>query len=208
MRITPIRKQDKLESRPHADRDSVSSVRRPTDAIGDTLVTCAGDARLIEAAASEAGPDTLSRRTAFVTALPTRSAPPRGGAVERVVQGFDDCFAALQDPRGVNARRHDLWEILMIALCAVLSGGQTAVDMAVFAEAKQEFLGNFLQLKNGSRATTPSAACFASSIPTSSVRVFSASRRVSAKPQPGSSPLMARSCAGRSTRRIAVRLCI
>ena len=37
----------------------------------------------------------------------------------------------------------------MIALCAVLSGGQTAVDMAVFAEAKQEFLGNFLQLKNG-----------------------------------------------------------
>ena len=37
----------------------------------------------------------------------------------------------------------------MIALCAVLSGGQTAVDMAVFAEAKQDFLGSFLQLKNG-----------------------------------------------------------
>src|SRR5271169_993398 len=148
MRITPIRKQDRLESRPHTDRDSISSIRRPTDAIGDTLVTCAGDARLIEAAASEAGPENLSRRTAFVTALPTRSAP-RGGAVEGAMQGFDDCFAALQDPRGVNARRHDLWEILMIALCAVLSGGQTAVDMAVFAEAKQEFLGNFLQLKNG-----------------------------------------------------------
>ncbi len=37
----------------------------------------------------------------------------------------------------------------MIALCAVLSGGQTAVDMAVFAEAKQDFLGKFLHLKNG-----------------------------------------------------------
>jgi hypothetical protein len=93
------------------------------------------------------------------------------------MQGFDDCFAALQDPRGVNARRHDLWEILMIALCAVLSGGQTAVDMAVFAKAKQEFLGNFQQLENGSRATTPSGAYFASSIPTNSVRVFSAWRR-------------------------------
>lgn len=81
MRITPIRKQDRLESRPHTDRDSVSSIRRPSDAIGDTLVTCAGDARLIEAAASEDAPDNLSRRTAFVTALPTRSAPPRGGAV-------------------------------------------------------------------------------------------------------------------------------
>jgi DDE_Tnp_1-associated len=149
MSITPIRKQDRLESRPHADCVSISSVRRPTDAIGDTLVTFRGDARLIAAAASEAGPDTLSRRTAFVTALPTRPVPPYGGAVEGAMQGFDDCFAALQDPRGVNARRHDLWEILMIALCAVLSGGQTAVDMAVFAEAKQEFLGNFLQLKNG-----------------------------------------------------------
>src|SRR5580658_1576452 len=147
--ITPIRKPDRLESRTHTDRDSISSIRRPTDAIGDTLVTCAGDAELIAATASEAGPHTLSRRAAFVTALPNRSAPPRGGSVEGAMQGFDDCFAELQDPRGVNARRHDLWEILMIALCAVLSGGQTAVDMAVFAEAKQEFLGNFLQLKNG-----------------------------------------------------------
>ncbi|HEV7996669.1 MAG TPA: ISAs1 family transposase [Stellaceae bacterium] len=65
------------------------------------------------------------------------------------MQGLGDCFGELKDPRSGGARRHDLWEILMIALCAVLSGGQTAVDMAVFAEAKQEFLGNFLQLKNG-----------------------------------------------------------
>ena len=65
------------------------------------------------------------------------------------MQALGDCFAELKDPRSGGARRHDLWEILMIALCAVLSGGHTAVDMAVFAEAKQEFLGNFLQLKNG-----------------------------------------------------------
>jgi predicted transposase YbfD/YdcC len=65
------------------------------------------------------------------------------------MQSLGDCFVELKDPRGPNAKRHDLPEILMIALCAVLSGGQTAVDMAVFAEAKQEFLGRFLQLKNG-----------------------------------------------------------
>ncbi|HEY3910990.1 MAG TPA: ISAs1 family transposase [Stellaceae bacterium] len=63
--------------------------------------------------------------------------------------GFDNCFAELKDPRSGGARRHDLNEILTIALCAVLSGGQTAVDMAVFAEAKQEYLGSFLELKNG-----------------------------------------------------------
>jgi predicted transposase YbfD/YdcC len=65
------------------------------------------------------------------------------------MQSLSDCFAELKDPRGINARRHDLPEILTIALCAVLAGGQTAVDMAVFAEAKQDFLGRFLSLKNG-----------------------------------------------------------
>jgi predicted transposase YbfD/YdcC len=65
------------------------------------------------------------------------------------MQSLGDCFAAVKDPRGPNAKRYDLPEILMIALCAVLSGGQTAVDMAVFAEAKQDFLGSFLQLRNG-----------------------------------------------------------
>ena len=63
--------------------------------------------------------------------------------------GLDEDFAELEDPRDGSARRHDLLEILTIALCAVLSGGQTAVDMARFAAAKQDFLGRFLELKNG-----------------------------------------------------------
>jgi hypothetical protein len=37
----------------------------------------------------------------------------------------------------------------MIALCAVLSGGQGAVDMAEFAKAKEAFLRGFLKLANG-----------------------------------------------------------
>jgi predicted transposase YbfD/YdcC len=65
------------------------------------------------------------------------------------MEGFEECFADLDDPRGTVSRRHDLLEVLTIALCAVLSGGQTAVDMARFAEAKQDFLRRFLQLKNG-----------------------------------------------------------
>jgi predicted transposase YbfD/YdcC len=66
------------------------------------------------------------------------------------MNGFDVCFAELRDPRSSGGtRRYDILEVLMIALCAVLSGGRTAVDMAVFAEAKQEFLGRFLRLSNG-----------------------------------------------------------
>jgi hypothetical protein len=37
----------------------------------------------------------------------------------------------------------------MIALCTVLCGGQNAVDMALFAKSKEEFLRGFLKLKNG-----------------------------------------------------------
>ena len=41
------------------------------------------------------------------------------------------------------------WGILMMALCTVLSGGQTAVDMAIFARAKEPFLRQFLKLEHG-----------------------------------------------------------
>ena len=65
------------------------------------------------------------------------------------MDGFAAVFGDLDDPRTGNAARHDLLEILLIALCAVLSGGQTAVDMAEFAEAKEEYLREFLTLANG-----------------------------------------------------------
>ena len=62
---------------------------------------------------------------------------------------FGFCFADLPDPRTGNAGRHKLLDIMMIALCAVLCGGQTAVAMAEFAEAKEDFLREFLDLEHG-----------------------------------------------------------
>jgi predicted transposase YbfD/YdcC len=94
-------------------------------------------------------PASGSRPAAAARDRPRRGCGEVRDVAEAAMQGFDDCFAGLKDPRSGQARRHDLMEIMMIALCAVLSGGQTAVDMAVFAEAKQEFLGSFLALKNG-----------------------------------------------------------
>jgi hypothetical protein len=52
-------------------------------------------------------------------------------------------------PRCGNAGLHDFYELLVIALCAVLCGGQGAVDMALFAKAKETFLRGFLKLENG-----------------------------------------------------------
>ena len=58
-------------------------------------------------------------------------------------------FSGIEDHRASNARRHDLHELLMIALCSCLCGGLTCVDMADYAEDNEAFLREFLTLKNG-----------------------------------------------------------
>jgi hypothetical protein len=69
--------------------------------------------------------------------------------VEAAVEGFAECFEDFECPRTGNAGRHDLLEILMIALCTVLSGAQTAVDMSIFAREKETFLRQFLEVAHG-----------------------------------------------------------
>jgi predicted transposase YbfD/YdcC len=68
---------------------------------------------------------------------------------EAKLDRFAACFEDLDDPRSGNAALHDFHTLLIIALCAVLCGGQGAVDMALFAKAKEPFLREFLDLKNG-----------------------------------------------------------
>src|SRR4051794_37187556 len=64
------------------------------------------------------------------------------------MEEFAACFAELDDPRGDNAR-HDLIEILTIAFCTVLCGGEDCSDMALFGRAKEPFLRQFMQLRHG-----------------------------------------------------------
>ena len=65
------------------------------------------------------------------------------------MEGFSGIFSQVEDPRTGNARRHDLCELLVIALCSCLCGGTTCTEMAEFAEEKEPFLREFLTLKNG-----------------------------------------------------------
>ena len=57
-------------------------------------------------------------------------------------------FRRLADPRAANAR-HDLQEVLVIALAAVLCGAETCSDMAEFGQAKEGLLRLFLRLEHG-----------------------------------------------------------
>lgn len=61
------------------------------------------------------------------------------------LEQFGSCWEGLEDPRSGNAALHDFHELLRIALCCVLCGGQGAVDMALFAEAKRAVSTRFSQ---------------------------------------------------------------
>ena len=67
-----------------------------------------------------------------------------------------EAFAGLGDPRTGPARRHDLKEMILMALCAVLCGADTWVDVAEWAEDNEAWLKRYLVLEHG----TPSHDTF------------------------------------------------
>src|SRR3977135_1960216 len=64
------------------------------------------------------------------------------------MQRFRKAFRQLPDPRADNAR-HDLLEVLFIALAAMLCGAESCSDMADFGESKEALLRVLLRLEHG-----------------------------------------------------------
>jgi predicted transposase YbfD/YdcC len=62
---------------------------------------------------------------------------------------FIDHFRELEDPRQIKKSLYPLEEILFLVLCAVLSGADDWVAIALFGKKKQEFLRRFLSFDNG-----------------------------------------------------------
>jgi predicted transposase YbfD/YdcC len=58
-------------------------------------------------------------------------------------------FAALPDPRTGNARRHNLLDVLTIALTATICGAESCVDFADFARDREALFRDFLELPGG-----------------------------------------------------------
>jgi len=58
-------------------------------------------------------------------------------------------FAHIKDPRINRTREHPLINIIVIAICGVLCGADSWVEIEQFGEAKQAWLGGFLDLTNG-----------------------------------------------------------
>ena len=58
-------------------------------------------------------------------------------------------FAVIVDPRIERTRDHQLVDILVIAICTLLCGGETFYDMEEFGLAKFDWFKTFLHLPNG-----------------------------------------------------------
>ena len=59
-------------------------------------------------------------------------------------------FGDISDPRRDNAnKRHDFIDILVIALCGMLSGADDWVSIELYGKSKEDWFSKFLQLPNG-----------------------------------------------------------
>ena len=58
-------------------------------------------------------------------------------------------FASLSDPRVSRTKRHNLLDILVIAICAVICGANDWVAVETFGNAKYDWLATFLDLPHG-----------------------------------------------------------
>ena len=60
-----------------------------------------------------------------------------------------DHFADLDDPRVERTRRHQLVDIIAIAICATICGADSWVHVDLFGRSKLEWFQTFLELPNG-----------------------------------------------------------
>src|SRR5499427_3165002 len=58
-------------------------------------------------------------------------------------------FQTLQDPRMERTKKHPLLDILVIAVCTLLTGGEGFQDMELFGKSKRAWLQTFLALPHG-----------------------------------------------------------
>lgn len=60
-----------------------------------------------------------------------------------------DVFVSITDPRQAKKVRHDLAEVLVVAVCGVLVGADTFVEIEAWANAKLAWLQQYLKLEHG-----------------------------------------------------------
>ena len=68
--------------------------------------------------------------------------------MEKSTVAISDHFADLQDPRIDRTKLHKLFDIIVIAICAVICGADSWVEVEEFGNAKMDWFRTFLELPN------------------------------------------------------------
>src|SRR5262247_4698958 len=68
---------------------------------------------------------------------------------ETVNASIVEHFQALENPRIARTKKHLLLDILVIAVCTLLTGGEGFQDMELFGKSKRAWLQTFLALPYG-----------------------------------------------------------
>lgn len=84
---------------------------------------------------------------------PQRQAQPTERKIavdaEQVQEQWLSHFQTLADPRGKQGQEHAFLSIVVVAILAVVGGATGWEDIELYAESHQEWLGSFLDLRNG-----------------------------------------------------------
>jgi predicted transposase YbfD/YdcC len=70
-------------------------------------------------------------------------------SVNEVSKQFQEYFSEIEDPRVERSRAHELMDILMISILAVIAGARGWEDIETYGLSKQAWLAQFLALPNG-----------------------------------------------------------
>jgi predicted transposase YbfD/YdcC len=66
-----------------------------------------------------------------------------------MIEGLAACFTGLEDPREARRCDHQLVDILVIAVCAVIACAESWEDIELYGRSKRAWLETFLALPNG-----------------------------------------------------------
>ena len=94
----------------------------------------------------------ISGQTLQSTAKP-KSAPVEPTNVEdnqsHSILALVECFSDVKDPRVNRRRRHNLIDLIVIAICAVICNADGWADIRTWAETHEHWLTQFLELPGG-----------------------------------------------------------
>ena len=64
-------------------------------------------------------------------------------------QSLIEHFSKLEDPRVERNKKHELMDVIVLCVCAVVSGAEGWSDIEEFGRAKLDWLRRYVPLANG-----------------------------------------------------------